>query len=292
MTPSVLYTVDRGSSAFEASKAAVAIVCLGDSLTGWNNFGPARSWPYRTYPDFLQELCVSLGLKIANGGIAGEVSDNGPQQVQDYLALFRNARYFVFGMGTNDLGTWPDTAATSKKIIANLGKMVQAVHDQGKKAVLFNVPNANEAMFLPAVAKELRAQRDYHNAKLKEFCGEQGIPLADIFSRLHDEHFGDELHPNAEGARIVAKTVYMKLTSVYEPDRGPALKAPAPKAIEEAKRHANGWVYEIEGNYGPDDGVSPQAIRGAWKVNEAGVIVGEFIPNPNFQSEPKKPAKD
>ena len=213
MTPAILYTVDQGSPAFEDARAAVDVVCAGDSLTGWNNFGPADSWPYRTYPDFLQDLCVPLGLAIANGGIAGEISDNGPQQVRDYLALFPNARYFVFGMGTNDLGTWPDTEATSKKIISNLGKMVQAVKDQGKKAVLFNVPNVNEAMFPPYLVRELREKRDYHNARLQEFCGEQGIPLANIYSRLKDEHFADELHPNAEGARMIAEEVFKVLNS-------------------------------------------------------------------------------
>ena len=232
----VLYVVDHGSLAFEAARAAVDVVCAGDSLTGWNNFGPVNSWPYRCYPDFLQEFCVPLGLRVANGGIAGEISDNGPQQVRDYLALFPNGRYFVFGMGTNDLGTWPDTAATSKRIIANLGKMLQAVHDQGKKAVLFNVPNANEAMFLPYVVRELREKRDYHNARLKAFCGEQGIPLADIFSRLHDEHFADELHPNDEGAKIIARAVYISLTTVCNPEQGPALKIPALADIEEAMR--------------------------------------------------------
>ena len=214
MPNEVLYTVDQGLPAFEVARPAVDVVCAGDSLTGWNNFGPARSWPYRTYPDFLQELCVPLGLAIANGGIAGEITDNGPQQVRDYLGLFPNARYFIIGMGTNDLGTWPDTAATSKRIIANLGKMVQAVQDQGKKAVLFNVPNANEAMFPPYVVKELREKRDYHNARLKEFCGEQGIPLADIYSRLKNEHLADELHPNDEGAKIIAEAVFEVLSAI------------------------------------------------------------------------------
>ena len=215
----VLYVVDQGSPAFEAARAAVDVVCAGDSLTGWNNFGPARSWPYPTYPNFLQDFCVPLGLRVANGGIAGEISDNGPQQVRDYLALFPNARYFAIGMGTNDLGTWPDTAATSKRIIANLGKMVQAVHDQGKKAVLFNVPNGNEAMFLPYVVRELREKRDYHNARLKAFCGEQGIPLADIFSRLHDEHFADELHPDDDGAKIIAEEVFKVLSAVHNSEQ-------------------------------------------------------------------------
>lgn len=211
-----LYIVDHGSPAFEAKRTAVDVVCSGDSLTGWNNFGPAHSWPYRTYPDFLQQICDPLGLRIANGGSAGEISDNGPQQVRNYLALFTNARHFIIGMGTNDLGTWPDTEATSKRIIANLGKMVEAVQDQGKRAVLFNVPNVNEAMFPSYVVRELRGKREHHNGKVKEFCEERGIPLADICSRVHDEHFGDELHPNDEGAKIIAELVYAALTKILD----------------------------------------------------------------------------
>ena len=215
MTPIVLYTVDQRTPAFEAGRTAVDVICTGDSLTGWNNFGSADSWPYRTYPDFLQNLCVPLGLRIANGGIAGEISDNGLKQVQDYLALFPNARCVVIGFGTNDLGMWPDTKATSKRIIVNLGKMVQAVQGQGKQAVLFNVPNVNEAMFASHMLEELCGTRGYHNARLKEYCGEQGIPLADIFSRLKDEHFGDELHPNDDGAEIIAEEVFKALLLAF-----------------------------------------------------------------------------
>ena len=42
--PSVLFTVDQGTPAFEAARTAVNVVCAGDSLTGWNNFGPASTW--------------------------------------------------------------------------------------------------------------------------------------------------------------------------------------------------------------------------------------------------------
>jgi hypothetical protein len=55
--------------------------------------------------------------------------------------------------------------------------------------------------------------------------------------------------------------------------------------VEEAKSRPNGWVYEIVGKYGPDDAVPPQAIRGAWKVDANGKIVGDFIPNPSFRAE-------
>ena len=207
----VLYLVERDTEAFESARTGVDIVCAGDSLTGWNNFGPVRAGHFGRTRNFFKSFARRSALRVANGGIAGEISDNGPQQVRDYLDLFPNARYFVFGMGTNDLGTWPDTESTSRRIIGNLGRMVQIVLDRGKQSMLFNVPHANEAMFPPRFAKEIHAKRDYHNPRLKAFCEEREIPLADICSLLRDEHFGDELHPNDRGAKIIAEAVFQVL---------------------------------------------------------------------------------
>lgn len=59
-------------------------------------------------------------------------------------------------------------------------------------------------------------------------------------------------------------------------------RRPPPDAIKEALKQPNGWVYEIDGGFKYDDAIPPQAIKGAWKVNKNGVIVGEFVPNPNY----------
>jgi lysophospholipase L1-like esterase len=208
----VVYVADRDSAGFAATADAVDIVCAGDSLTGWNNFGPVAEWPYVTYPSFLQQLCDPRDLRVANGGIAGEISDNGPQQIRDYLDLFPRARLFLFGMGTNDLGTWPDTESVSGRIIENLRQMVQLVEERGKRPVLFNVPHVNERMFPAAMARDIRAKRDYHNPRLSEFCQRQALPLSDICRLLRDEHFGDALHPNSRGARIIAEAVFRLLS--------------------------------------------------------------------------------
>ena len=209
--PSVLYLADRGSPAFEAGRTWVDVVCAGDSITGWNNFGVVRDWPYRTYPEFLQRLCEPLGLTVANGGIAGEVSPNGLGQVQDYLDLFPNARYFVVGYGTNDLGMWPEVERTSPRIIKNLDQIVRAIRDGGRQPIILNVPYANESMFPRRIAEDLHRMRDYHNERLAVYCLESQIPLVDIASKLRDEHFGDELHPNDEGAQVIALEVYRSI---------------------------------------------------------------------------------
>jgi lysophospholipase L1-like esterase len=212
--PSVLYLANRESPAFEAGRNSVDVVCAGDSITGWNNFGVVGEWLYRTYPEFLQRLCDPLGLTVANGGIAGEVSPSGLGQVRDYLDLFPNARYFVVGYGTNDLGMWHEVEQSSPRIIENLDQMAQAIRDGGRQPILLNVPYANESMFPRSVAEDLHRMRDYHNERLTEHCQENQIPLVDIASKLRDEHFGDELHPNDEGAKVIAQEVYDVLSEV------------------------------------------------------------------------------
>jgi len=57
---------------------------------------------------------------------------------------------------------------------------------------------------------------------------------------------------------------------------------PPAAAIKEALKHPNGWIYEIDPEFSSKEGVPPTAIKGAWKVNEKGLIIGDFLPNPNY----------
>jgi hypothetical protein len=53
MMQTVLCVVDSGTPDFEQARTAVDVVCAGDSLTGWNNFGSVHEWPYPTCPRHL-----------------------------------------------------------------------------------------------------------------------------------------------------------------------------------------------------------------------------------------------
>ena len=52
--------------------------------------------------------------------------------------------------------------------------------------------------------------------------------------------------------------------------------------INEAKNNPNGWVYKIDSGYDLSVDTPPESIAGAWKVDENGNIVGDFIPNVNY----------
>jgi hypothetical protein len=61
---------------------------------------------------------------------------------------------------------------------------------------------------------------------------------------------------------------------------------PTPQMVREAKKNCGGWVYAISGTYGPNDAVPPEAIAGAWKVDEQGnIIAGSFKSNPNYKKK-------
>ncbi|MFO0954185.1 MAG: SGNH/GDSL hydrolase family protein [Isosphaeraceae bacterium] len=213
--PPFLSLADRDSPDFEARRAAVDVVCAGDSITGWNNFRRHEpDWPFCSYPEFLQELCGAVGLNVADCGIAGEVSPNGVGQVSEYLRLFPNARSFVVGFGANDLDRWPDLEETSPRVIGNLGRMAEAVRGDGRSVLLIDLLNFDESRVPPDEAGALRRMFVEHNRRLRDYCASLGIPLVENFGKLGPGDFSDPFHPNESGARIIAREVFQSLNGL------------------------------------------------------------------------------
>jgi hypothetical protein len=61
-------------------------------------------------------------------------------------------------------------------------------------------------------------------------------------------------------------------------------RVPPVDLVAEARAVPGGWVYEIDGVFGPDDATPPEAIVGAWSVAEDGTLTGHFEPNPRYAS--------
>ena len=57
---------------------------------------------------------------------------------------------------------------------------------------------------------------------------------------------------------------------------------PMPEEVAQARSNPGGWVYRVAGAFGADDAVPPEAIIGAWKVDERGDITGAFVPNERY----------
>jgi sialate O-acetylesterase len=186
------------------------IVCVGDSITGWNS----SIVRIPTYPQFLQEL-VGERFNVRDYGMPGLYSREGLECLTRAMQRFPNPEYVILGFGTNDLGEGHNLELTSQRIITNYNQMINEIaKSKSTKPILINVPNIVATLDNPFSIKfieQAKQKRDYHNQKLSEYCATRNIPLADICSVLKDEHFFDALHPNEEGARLIAQEVYKLL---------------------------------------------------------------------------------
>ncbi len=59
---------------------------------------------------------------------------------------------------------------------------------------------------------------------------------------------------------------------------------PADRAlVEAAAATPGGWVYDIDWEFGPEDHVPPEAIRGSWEVDAAGKMTGTYAINDRYR---------
>jgi hypothetical protein len=100
--------------------------------------------------------------------------------------------------------------------------------------------------------------------------------------------FRSKLCPNLTSRRRHAKQSWTLASTTMPNDGGrerpqgdqmktPHPTTPPPSAVEEAKCSPSGYVYQIDGEFTPDDYVPPERIVGMWKVDALGDIIGAFI---------------
>jgi lysophospholipase L1-like esterase len=51
--------------------------------------------------------------------------------------------------------------------------------------------------------------------KIQQVASDLGLPVIDVYSPMlgHPEYFVDGVHPNYEGASVIAETIYQQITS-------------------------------------------------------------------------------
>lgn len=69
------------------------------------------------------------------------------------------------------------------------------------------------------------------------------------------------------------------------------MTSPHPEEIAEARSNPSGWVYRVAGTFSSLEAIPPEAVVGAWKVDNQGSIVGDFITNAKYDAS-KWPSDD
>ena len=179
------------------------VVLLGTSLTAGLGLDPSRA-----YPTLLQQKADSAGYKvdIVNAGLSGETSAGALRRAG--WVLDQPAAAIVLEVGANDglRGVNPDST------YANL------------VAVITEIRRTQPAAKILLVQMEAPTNlgRDYtsrFHAVYERAAKDAGVPLLPFLldgvagnPRLNQ---GDGIHPNAEGSRIVANTMWAALRDTF-----------------------------------------------------------------------------
>jgi len=198
-------------------RGAVKVACVGNSVT--YGYG-LQDREHDSYPVRLQQM-LGEGYEVQNFGHSGATLLYKGHRPYIGLPEFHQALDFkpdwvVIHLGLNDTDprNWPDW---KEEFIPNYRALIDSFRLVNPEARIL------VCKMTPIFDRHPRFQsgtRDWHKQiqhAIEQVAQGAGAQLIDLFTPLHSrpDLFPDALHPNPEGAKILAKTVYSALTGDY-----------------------------------------------------------------------------
>jgi lysophospholipase L1-like esterase len=188
----------------------IRVACVGDSITA----GVGASSPDNAYPMQLQRM-LRDGYKVGNFGNSGKtLLEHGdyPYWTTDTLqqALAFKPNIVTIMLGTND--TKPQNWKLKDQFTSDYKDLIAKFQALTPKPKIFLVRpsyipgDGNYGINEPAMREEL--------AIIDSLAMEEGLPTIDVHAATagKDSAFVDRVHPNNQGAYIIAQTLYQALT--------------------------------------------------------------------------------
>lgn len=184
----------------------IKVACIGDSIT----FGAGLKDPeHEAYPAQLQKL-LGKGYEVENFGINGATmlkKGDNPYWGQTAFRLAKEMapNIVIIKLGTND--TKPKNWEHKSQFEADTKEMVETLADLPSKPRIFLCHPVPAFPANYGIRDEVI--KDEVNPAIDRVAKETGAQVIDLYAALadHKELFPDKVHPNAEGAKIIARKV-------------------------------------------------------------------------------------
>ncbi len=191
-------TLENRPIAPDAVSNRPKIIAFGDSLTAGFGLSEKESYPY-----LLQEKLKADGFdyEVINAGVSGDTSIGGLER-SDWVLDQENAQILVLELGANDLLRGVPVARMKQ----NLDKIIRKAKTKNIKVLLCGM------LAPPTMGAEY--QRDYTMA-FPDLATEHKVAflpfLLENVALNKELNQADGIHPNAEGAKIMADNIYKAL---------------------------------------------------------------------------------
>ena len=178
------------------------IVAFGDSLTAGYNLPAGES-----YPALLQRRLEMDGYKyeVVNAGVSGDTSSGGLRRID--WALDGDVRIVILELGANVILRGQSIKAMKE----NLSQIIERARAHGAEVLLAGMyaPTNSGFDYQKEVVEAYRdLARKYEVAFIPFFL--------DRVAGIESLNLSDGVHPNAEGTKIVAETVYQAVRPMLE----------------------------------------------------------------------------
>ncbi len=207
LTATTTPTRTADANARPASKPAdpnrKKIVAFGDSLTIGLGLTEKES-----YPSLLQEKLDAAGYnyEIVNAGMSGDTSSGGLERI-DWSLNQPNIEVLILELGANDLLR----NQPIDRMKANLKEIIGRAKAKNIRVLLCG-------MYVPAGVAGARGREI--NEAFASLAKEEKVEFLPFFLEgvggIAKYNQADGIHPNAEGAKIIAETVYEAVTPLLK----------------------------------------------------------------------------
>ena len=189
----------------ERPAAPRRIVFLGDSLTA--GLGLPRE---QSTPSLIQEQLTAAGYsyEVINAGVSGDTSAGGLSRLD--WSLDGDVEVLVVELGAND-GLRGLPVSQMKR---NLDEIITRAKARGITVILtgMEAPPNYGPLYTAEFRNTFRDLADDHDVVFVPFYLDGVAGIADLNQR-------DGIHPNADGARIIASNLWRALEPVLDKDR-------------------------------------------------------------------------
>ncbi|KAA6345492.1 Acetylxylan esterase [termite gut metagenome] len=187
------------------------VACVGNSITYGMNIQNRDS---DSYPAVLQQLLDSTKYEVRNYGFSGRTLLNKgdyPYMKEDMYseALDFQPNIVVIKLGTND--TKPQNWVYQEEYLQDMQAMIDA----------FRGLSSNPTIYLCYPAKAYSAGWEISDSiiangvipYINQIAEVNNLKIIDLYAATEnmEDNFPDGIHPNEEGAKIIAETVYNAL---------------------------------------------------------------------------------
>ena len=176
------------------------IVALGDSLTAGYGIGVAHA-----FPAVLQQRLdgEGFGYQVVNAGVSGDTTAGGLRRLE--RALDGDVRMLIIALGINDSLRGVPVA----QVESNLARVIETARARRITVLLC----AMEALPLHGWAYATAFHNAYVNLASRYGVTLLPFVLMNVVGRS-ELLLPDRLHPNAEGARVIAENIWPYLRPV------------------------------------------------------------------------------